>query len=88
MKIKTSKGLEYTAQWAGESLGKQGRFLVQLPEVRPLVQLVAEFDGIDWMETSGPDGQPVRRMEGPMALFRRVQAEQRPDSDNHGKEVI
>lgn len=68
MKIKTSKGLEYTAQWAGESLGKQGRFLAQLPEVRPLVQLVAEFDGIDWMETSGPDGQPVRRMEGPMAL--------------------
>lgn len=68
MKIKTSKELEYTAQWAGESLGKQGRFLVQLPEVRPLVQLVAEFDGIDWMETSGPDGQPVRRMEGPMEL--------------------
>lgn len=68
MKIKTSKGLEYTAQWAGESLGQQGRFLVQLPEVRPLVQLVAEFDGIDWMETSGPDGQPVRRMEGPMTL--------------------
>ena len=32
------------------------------------MQLVAEFDGIDWMETSGPDGQPVRRMEGPMAL--------------------
>lgn len=68
MKIKTSKELEYTAQWAGESLGKQGRFIVQMPEVRPLVQLVAEFDGIDWMETSGPDGQPVRRMEGPMAL--------------------
>lgn len=68
MKIKTSKGLEYTAQWAGESLGKQGRFLVQLPEVRPLVQLVAEFDGIEWMETSGPDGQLDRRMDGPMAL--------------------
>ena len=85
MKIKTSKELEYTAQWAGESLGKQGRFLVQLPEVRPLVQLVAEFDGIDWMETSGPDGQPVGRPHG---AFRRVQAEQRPDSDYHGKEVI
>ena len=68
MKIKTSKGLEYIAQWAGESLGKQGRLLVQLEEVRPLVQLVAEFDGIDWMETSGPDGQPDRRMDGPMAL--------------------
>lgn len=68
MKIKTSKGLEYTARWAGESLGKQGRFLVQLEEVRPLVQLVSEFDGIDWMETNGPDGQPNRRMEGPMAL--------------------
>lgn len=68
MKIKTSKELEYTAQWAGESLGKQGRFLVQLEEVRPLVQLVAEFDGIEWMKTSGPDGQPNRRMEGPMAI--------------------
>lgn len=68
MKIKTSKELEYTVQWAGESLGKQGRFLVQLEEVRPLVQLVAEFDGMEWMETSGPDGQPNRRMEGPMAL--------------------
>lgn len=68
MKIKTSKGIEYTAQWAGESLGQQGRFLVQLEEVRHLVQLVAEFDGIEWMETSGPDGQPDRRMKGPMAL--------------------
>lgn len=68
MKVKTSKELEYEVRWAGESIGNQQRILIQLDEIRPLVQLVAEFDGIDWMETSGPEGQLDKRIDGPMAL--------------------
>lgn len=68
MKVRTSKELEYEVRWAGESIGNQQRILIQLDEIRPLVQLVAEFDGIDWMETSGPEGQPDKRIEGPMVI--------------------
>ena len=68
MKVRTSKELEYEVRWAGESIGNQQRILIQLDEIRPLVQLVAEFDGIDWMETSGPEGQQDKRFEGSMVL--------------------
>ena len=68
MKVRTSKELEYEVRWAGESIGNQKRILIQLDEIRPLVQLVAEFDGIGWMETSGPEGQQDKRIEGPMVL--------------------
>lgn len=68
MKLATSKGNEYEVMWAGESVGKHGRFLVQMAEVRPLVELIAEFDGIEWAKTVGPDGQPDREFAGPMRL--------------------
>lgn len=69
MKLATSKGNEYDVMWAGESVGKHGRFLVQMAEVRPLVELIAEFDGIEWGKTVGPDGQPDREYQGPMRLM-------------------
>lgn len=69
MKLATSKGIEYEAMWAGESVGKHGRFLVQMAEVRPLVDLITELDGIDWAKTSGPAGQPDREYQGPMRLM-------------------
>ena len=47
MKLATSKRIEYEVMWAGESVGKHGRFLVQMAEVRTLVELIAEFDGIE-----------------------------------------
>lgn len=68
MNVRTSNGFECEVQWAGESLGNQERVLIQMDEIRPLVQLVAEFDGIDWIETSGPEGQPDKRIEGPMVI--------------------
>lgn len=68
MKLATSKGNEYDVMWAGESVGKHGRFLVQMAEVRPLVELIAEFDGIEWAKTVGPDGQPDREFKGPMHI--------------------
>ena len=69
MKLSTSKGIEYEVMWAGESVGKHGRFLVQMAEVRPLVDLITELDGIDWAKTTGPDGQPDREYQGPMRLM-------------------
>lgn len=69
MKLATSKGNEYDVMWAGESVGKHGRFLVQMVEVRPLVDLITELDGIDWAKTSGPAGQPDREYQGPMRLM-------------------
>ena len=69
MKLSTSKGNEYDVMWAGESVGKHGRFLVQMAEVRPLVDLITELDGIDWAKTSGPAGQPDREYQGPMRLM-------------------
>ena len=69
MKLATSKGNEYDVMWAGESVGKHGRFLVQMAEVRPLVDLITELDGIDWAKTSGPAGQPDREYQGPMRLM-------------------
>lgn len=69
MKLATSKGNEYDVMWAGESVGKHGRFLVQMVEVRPLVDLITELDGIDWARTRGPAGQPDREYQGPMRLM-------------------
>lgn len=69
MKLATSKENEYDVMWAGESVGKHGRFLVQMAEVRPLVELIVEFDGIEWAKTVGPDGQPDREYQGPMRLM-------------------
>lgn len=69
MKLSTSKGIKYEVMWAGESVGKHGRFLVQMSEVRPLVDLITELDGIDWAKTSGPAGQPDREYQGPMRLM-------------------
>ena len=68
MKLATSKGNEYDVMWAGESVGKHGRFLVQMAEVRPLVELIAEFDPIEWGKTVGPGGQPDTGFAGPMTL--------------------
>ena len=69
MKLSTSKGIEYEVMWAGESVGKYGRFLVQMAEVRTLMDLITELDGIDWAKTSGPAGQPDREYQGPMRLM-------------------
>lgn len=69
MKLTTSKNKEYTVSWAGQSLTKSREMLIQMPEIRPLVDLIAELDGIDWAKTSGPAGQPDREYQGPMRLM-------------------
>lgn len=68
MKLATSKGIEYEAMWAGQSLTKSRELLIQMPEIRPLVKLIGEFDGIEWAKTSGPDGQPDREFKGTMHI--------------------
>ena len=68
MKLTTSKNKEYTVSWAGQSLTKSREMLIQMPEIRPLVKLIEEFDGIEWAKTSGPDGQPDREFAGPMHI--------------------
>lgn len=68
MKLTTSKNKEYTVSWAGKSLTKSREMLIQMPEIRPLVKLIGELDGIEWAKTSGPDGQPNREFAGPMRL--------------------
>lgn len=68
MKLTTSKNKEYTVSWAGQSLTKSREMLIQMPEIRPLVKLIGEFDGIEWAKTSGPDGQPDREYQGTMRL--------------------
>ena len=69
MKLITSKNKKYTVSWAGQSLTKSREMLIQMPEIRPLVKLIGEFDGIEWAKTSGPDGQPDREYQGPMRLM-------------------
>lgn len=69
MKLATSKGIEYEAMWAGQSVTKSREMLIQMPEIRPLVKLIEEFDGIEWAKTTGPDGQPDREYQGPMRLM-------------------
>lgn len=69
MKLTTSKNKEYTVSWAGQSLTKSREMLIQMPEIRPLVDLITELDGIDWAKTSGPAGQPDREYPGPMRLM-------------------
>lgn len=69
MKLATSKGIEYEAMWAGQSVTKSREMLIQMPEIRPLVKLIGEFDGIEWAKTSGPAGQPDREYQGPMRLM-------------------
>lgn len=69
MKLATSKGIEYEAMWAGQSVTKSREMLIQMPEIRPLVKLIGEFDGIEWAKTTGPDGQPDREYQGPMRLM-------------------
>ena len=69
MKLTTSKNKEYTVSWAGQSLAKSREMLIQMPEIRPLVDLITELDGIDWAKTSGPAGQPDREYQGPMRLM-------------------
>lgn len=68
MKLTTSKNKKYTVVWAGKSMTKIREMLIQMPEVRPLVKLIGEFDGIEWAKTSGPDGQPDREFKGPMHI--------------------
>lgn len=77
MKLATSKGIEYEVMWAGEAVGKHGRFLVQMEETMPLVELITELDGIDWAKTSGPDGQPDREYQGTMRLTSAARLEDR-----------
>ena len=69
MKLTTSKNKEYTVSWAGQSLTKSREMLIQMPEIRPLAELITELDGIDWAKTSGPAGQPDREYQGPMRLM-------------------
>lgn len=69
MKLTTSKNKKYTVSWAGQSLTKSREMLIQMPEIRPLVDLITELDGIDWAKTSGPAGQPDREYQGPMRLM-------------------
>lgn len=69
MKLTTSKNKEYTVSWAGQSVTKSREMLIQMAEVRPLVKLIGEFDGIEWAKTSGPAGQPDREYQGPMRLM-------------------
>lgn len=68
MKLATSKRIEYEVMWAGKSLTKSRELLIQMPEIRPLVKLIGEFDGIEWAKTIGPDGQPDREFKGTMHI--------------------
>lgn len=78
MKLTTSKNKEYTVSWAGQSLTKSRELLIQMPEIRPLVKLIGELDGIEWAKTTGPDGQPDREFKGIM----RIKAASRLDNGN------
>ena len=68
MKLTTSKNLEYEVFWAGLRLTHSREMIVQMEEKRPLVDLIAELDGIDWAKTSGPAGQPDREFKGTMHI--------------------
>lgn len=69
MKLRTSKNLEYDVKWAGVSITRARQMLIQMNESKPLVTLISELDGIDWAMTSGPKGQPDKKIEGLMRLI-------------------
>lgn len=50
MKLKTSTGNEYDIDFAGGPSLTSGQVLVQLRDSRRLSDIVAEFDGLEWME--------------------------------------
>ena len=68
MKLTTSKNLEYEIFWAGLRLTHSREMIVQMEEKRPLVELIAELDGIEWARTSGPDGQMDKKISGMMRI--------------------
>ena len=68
MKLTTSKKLEYKVKWAGISLTRTRQMIVQMKESKPLVELIAELDGIEWARTSGPDGQMDKKISGMMRI--------------------
>lgn len=50
MKLKTSSNKEYEVDWIGESTFLSGNVVLQMQDKRPLHEIAAEFNGLEWME--------------------------------------
>lgn len=72
MKLKTSAEREYDVVFADGPSMMSGQVLVQLKDDRRLSEIVAEFDGIAWMERlSETEGN--KRFEGYSRVMRAIQ---------------
>ena len=50
MKIVTSMGYEYAVDWIDTPVQNENRLLFQMQTDSPLSEIVAEFDGLEWIE--------------------------------------
>lgn len=63
MQIKTSTGNEYEVQWIDVPVQDEKRLLLQMQTDRPLVEIVMEFNGLEWIERYD-ENQGDKRYEG------------------------
>lgn len=72
MKLKTSTGNEYDIDFAGGPSLTSGQVLVQLRDSRRLSDIVAEFDGLAWMEKLS-ENEGNKRFDGYSRVMRATQ---------------
>ena len=63
MQIKTSSGNEYEVKWIDVPVQDEKRLLLQMQTDRPIVEIVMEFDGLEWIERYD-ENQGDKRYEG------------------------
>lgn len=78
MLIKTSRNKEYPAKWISPPIQDPTKLLMMIEDERPLVQILTEFDGLEWLERVSNNQGDIRfsgytLLEGIMRTERGVQ---------------
>ena len=63
MQIKTSRKMEYSARWISPPIQDPNKLLLMLEDVRPLADILTEFDQLEWLERVS-ENQGDARYEG------------------------
>lgn len=63
MKVVTSMGYEYVVEWIDTPITDKNRLLLHMKGERPLSEIVAEFDGLEWLERYD-EAEGNKRFEG------------------------
>ena len=63
MKIVTSAGNEYIVEWIDMPVTDENQLLLKMQTGRPIAEIVAEFDGLEWIERYD-ENQGDKRFDG------------------------